>query len=64
MVVEVKNTKMTDKTIIANKGAGSKIMCVSEKNAINEGIRVAKLITSLHVKHNVPYDEIAILYRT
>lgn len=59
-----KNTKMTDKTITANKGAGSKIMCVSEKNAINEGIRVAKLITSLHVKHNVPYNEIAILYRT
>lgn len=52
------------KNIFTENRPGDKILVYEEKTNVEEGIRVAKTIQSLHLKYNVPYSDIAILYRT
>lgn len=52
------------KNIFTSNPKGGQILLYEEKNNVEEGIRVAKVIETLHSKYKIPYDEIAILYRT
>lgn len=52
------------KNIFTENKQGDKIFVYEEKTNVEEGIRIAKTIKTLHEKCGVPYKNIAILYRT
>ena len=59
-----KNKNQLKKTLIAARDVeGSKIMQTKCKNQEDEALKMIRLIQFLHDKKDVPYSEIAVLYR-